>query len=633
MCRKICKLIQEADYVIIDLTEENPNVYYELGLAWGLNKNIFIMCHRRQHKGVLLEIINNYNGNVFQYDHINCFDDKPNVEIAGVLIHKSIRLSEDTVRKENRSPSNYISHQQICLFTSGLSNDGEFYIDVVKQAQSSAVNKIVNELNNELEIEKQKSGIADNNKIKELNANIAQSRKEWTTKKFRMDLTSTMFSLNTDMIMSKIWIIDLTSYQKQIDPVAYFVLGLGHGMGRDVIPFINKAMGNESIPFDVRGLWQIYFDRLDKADSKDVTFNNELVNIISVLHKSYVIEQQNYPLRDIWDKILKAQTQISIFTCARATAKDNNRKLGRTHVDKWDYWSVAWLTRYISQNYKHTNVEVKEPVEKDMTITSVKLGEEFNNYRQALVERITQELKDTKDSIIIIGSPDVSDYAEVVLSKIYMVNAYSHCEGPSCEPNSLSFKFKKWLADKGYLYNKHTKEVYNDNGVVNLHPRQVSTFFYNTSSDVTESVIWNNDNKNCVYSEDSRVGSMFSVLTIFKDKADLFGRDDRWIIIISGFSGIGTFALAKLLTEGDQLYNKIINTSGSGSNPRFEKNGVHVLVNVNYHVKSDKNGDCQISSQPASVRSDLPDKRELNESNPINVDGFKYIEQYSSTTS
>lgn len=42
MC-KICKAIQESKYVIINLSEQNPNVAFELGLAYGLGKYVLLI--------------------------------------------------------------------------------------------------------------------------------------------------------------------------------------------------------------------------------------------------------------------------------------------------------------------------------------------------------------------------------------------------------------------------------------------------------------------------------------------------------------------------------------------------------------------------------------------------------------
>ena len=39
----ILRSIREADYIIADLTEQNPNVYYELGLAHALTKPVILI--------------------------------------------------------------------------------------------------------------------------------------------------------------------------------------------------------------------------------------------------------------------------------------------------------------------------------------------------------------------------------------------------------------------------------------------------------------------------------------------------------------------------------------------------------------------------------------------------------------
>ena len=40
---KICKAIQESQYIIINISDQNPNVMFELGLAYGLNKKVFLI--------------------------------------------------------------------------------------------------------------------------------------------------------------------------------------------------------------------------------------------------------------------------------------------------------------------------------------------------------------------------------------------------------------------------------------------------------------------------------------------------------------------------------------------------------------------------------------------------------------
>lgn len=42
MC-KICKALRESEYVIVNISGKNPNVMFELGLAYGLNKKVLLL--------------------------------------------------------------------------------------------------------------------------------------------------------------------------------------------------------------------------------------------------------------------------------------------------------------------------------------------------------------------------------------------------------------------------------------------------------------------------------------------------------------------------------------------------------------------------------------------------------------
>lgn len=46
MC-KICQAIQESGYVIANITDWNPNVVFELGLSYGLAKNVILIKHKK----------------------------------------------------------------------------------------------------------------------------------------------------------------------------------------------------------------------------------------------------------------------------------------------------------------------------------------------------------------------------------------------------------------------------------------------------------------------------------------------------------------------------------------------------------------------------------------------------------
>ncbi|MCL2164965.1 MAG: hypothetical protein FWH55_11390 [Oscillospiraceae bacterium] len=44
MCRGVCKPLQEADFVIADMTLKNANVFFELGLSYGFEKEVLLIA-------------------------------------------------------------------------------------------------------------------------------------------------------------------------------------------------------------------------------------------------------------------------------------------------------------------------------------------------------------------------------------------------------------------------------------------------------------------------------------------------------------------------------------------------------------------------------------------------------------
>ena len=46
MC-KICQAVQESGYILANITDWNPNVVFEIGLAYGLGKNVILVKHRK----------------------------------------------------------------------------------------------------------------------------------------------------------------------------------------------------------------------------------------------------------------------------------------------------------------------------------------------------------------------------------------------------------------------------------------------------------------------------------------------------------------------------------------------------------------------------------------------------------
>jgi len=535
MCQRICKQIQEAEYVMADITEPNPNVYYELGLAWGFGKKVLLIRdtdHSDQHFD---SVWKHYGDKIISYkDDLlhpqKCSDDTDSIDLAEILT-KYIDLDKSYQIFEYRKPTAYISSKQVCICHRPDISDNKFY-------------------DSEISI-------------------VAKSFKiPWKVVSSPISTEILTSGLPLNLASSKIWIVDVTHYSSQIDPMMYFALGLAHSLGRETIPITNKARCGDVSPFDVRGLWQIYFERLD-------TLQNEFKSILGVIDETYNREMREYPLRFVWDHILEPHGRLKVFTCARGATGSGSRVGGRTNVDKWDYISVAELSFFLAQKYKQAEIHIRPPEEKRPIDIAVK------KQRSDLKNEIEDVLSKTSDSVIIIGSPDVSDYAEVVLAKAYGVEPYEiadckvqeECRQRNCWDcdETSENNGKSCIGKCGYMFykNKSTHDV---------QEKDHSIFFRVPPPETNECVVWYGKQFECNHTKkgDKAEGKTYGVLTILKDGDHLFGQD-RWLILLSGYTGIGTYGLAKILTQGEEMKKKL-----EESKIEIETQGVQFLVSIDY---------------------------------------------------
>lgn len=535
MCQRICKQIQEAEYVMADITEPNPNVFYELGLAWGFGKKV-LLIRDTDHGDQRFDLVwKHYGEKIISYkDYLlhsqNCSDGIDLIDFKEILT-KYIDLGEFYQISECRRPTAYISNKQVCLCYPPEISDKKFY---------------------ELEI----SIVAKSFKI------------PWEVVSSPIGTEILTNGLPLNLVSSKIWMVDVTHYSSQIDPMMYFALGLAHSLGRETIPITNKARCGDVSPFDVRGLWQIYFERLE-------TLQNEFRSILGVIDETYNRERREYPLRFVWDHILQPHGRLEIFTCARGATGSGSRVGGRTNVDKWDYISVAELSFFLAQKYKQAEIYIRPPEEKKPIVIS------DEKQRAELKREFEDVLSKTSDSVIIIGSPDVSDYAEVVLAKAYGVEPY---EIADCKVKEVCKQRTCWdckeivenndktcIGKCGYIFYKN-KSAYD------VQEEDHSIFFRMPPQGTNECVVWYGKQFDCSHIKKGKKveGVTYGVLTILKDGDHLFGQD-RWLILLSGYTGIGTYGLAKILTQGEEMKKKL-----EESKIDLENQGVQFLVSIEY---------------------------------------------------
>lgn len=74
ICSRICQQMQIADLVIVDVSTQNPNVFYELGMAVALGKMILPMCYSESYyKMVIPKKVNKSDQCKMLEHHIDCY--------------------------------------------------------------------------------------------------------------------------------------------------------------------------------------------------------------------------------------------------------------------------------------------------------------------------------------------------------------------------------------------------------------------------------------------------------------------------------------------------------------------------------------------------------------------------------
>jgi hypothetical protein len=230
----------------------------------------------------------------------------------------------------------------------------------------------------------------------------------------------------------------------------------------------------------------------------------------------------HYTHTRFWQPLVE-QGDIHIFTCARDARKSESGRGGRTNIDKWDYATVVDLTHFLSRKYPTTKVTIEDPISK------LRRGDMADPQHQTQIADLRDAVRN-KDCIVV-GSPDVSDFAEILLASAHGIFPYS---------NTL----KK---TSGFVLQKRA-----------VNPAVPASSFYQSNPDGPEGVMRIRDR--FVYeaklNPEQRKGVMYGILAVvrnpFCDRTP-----NRRIVILAGLSGIATNAIAKFLTKDihlDQFY-------------------------------------------------------------------------------
>jgi hypothetical protein len=199
---------------------------------------------------------------------------------------------------------------------------------------------------------------------------------------------------------------------------------------------------------------------------------------------------------------------LHIFTCGRDTPEETVQRGagGRTSIDKWDYQAAVDITHYFAGHHRDIGVVIEQPVSKK------RIDEQTRSFDTA---QFTRELIDR--NCIIIGSPDVSDFAEITLARLLDVQPY--------DPRTrltTGFRIRK-------------------------AGRRFSTFYEESSADERDGVRVIREDKSgkfftCENNQDH------GVMVLADNPFSRPGQKHK-ILILAGHSGVATRAMSLLLTN------------------------------------------------------------------------------------
>lgn len=199
---------------------------------------------------------------------------------------------------------------------------------------------------------------------------------------------------------------------------------------------------------------------------------------------------------------------LHIFTCGRDTSEDTTQRGsgGRTSIDKWDYQAAVDITHHFARHHRDIGVVIEQPVSK-ARIDAATRAFDTAEFSQKLINR----------NCVIIGSPDVSDFAEITLARLLGVSPYS--------PDALL-----------------------TTGVrIRKAGQRFSTFYEQSSDQEPEGVkvIREGEPADFFASQEDRD---HGVMILADNPFSQSGRKNK-ILILAGHSGVATRAMSLLLTH------------------------------------------------------------------------------------
>jgi hypothetical protein len=552
VCEKICRRIQSVDFVIVDVSAPNANVFYELGLAYGIEQKILVIHQKKSSFGrKVADYLADAGCRAYAYEDLNPIS-KNDYQLSNYIWEQQ---DADTA-KARIKPTMLLIARQYGFLANAIKEEGK---------QNNSAKTASNQDKSEIKLVEELLGPPDilldfeahiKAAVGVAVANIVNDLKESDVRTIPKPYHKVVEGLVTpDEVKKEAGFREVKQQLDQAyctiihtggetaEPMAYFWLGYCHALGKNVIPVTvikNPEDNIDDLAFDIRALWHMTF-----LNSNPTRFVEELQD---TLQHMILSDFSEWSRRQFWDEIIDKRGRVSIFTGAL-----HNDPLGRDMIADWDLRAASELTSFFASHQYRATIE--SPVYQIEHLTQKK-GAELSISEKEYIDALEKMLKGK--NCVIIASPDVNPLTEILLGKLYELektNWFRTITNPEkIAGGVVAFKevdshekVKGKQLDKEKIENHVDRAFYKD---IRLDkPRK-------KGQKLKRGFIGHGVPKQNLegefLSQKNTIG-MFKVpahIVIAKNPFDDEEEERHYIIILNGVSGPATFALTHVLTGG-----------------------------------------------------------------------------------
>lgn len=538
ICEGICKRVQQSDFIVVDLSIPNANVFYELGLAYGMNHKIVLIYQNTGKDSSFGNQMAAYlNAQAYSYPNLlpiklndfvvskiiwsrNPADNAP-LTRNKIVIYENLPQKaatdgsaagtlEDTVRAVFRALADY--GQPTTAKTDGSSSDIPLsFNDHLRSGVGTAIGIISDEIEDgqpARKVIKEYFNIVKGLQVPEL----IDSAKDNFTQVLRQVDTAYCLIVRTG---------------KDCHPMSYFWLGYAHARGMNVVPITVQNTEDEipeDLAFDIRAQRHMVF-----VQNKPERLERELTaGLRDMIYGDFA----EWSRKRFWERMLGRPGVVSIFTAA-LHSDDHDREM----IGDWDLRAASELASFFNQHQIHATIETPIYQPEHTFVHTVNTREPISLSKY--VKQLEPLLRNK--NCILIASPDVNPLTEFVLGDLYNVNRdelFKDTDITLKKPNAIvAIKEVDSRRDQEPI----PKRVFYKEIPLDGTSREYSRGFRSHAFEDTQAVM-------APFQSQSKPSNerfvTFGHLAILPNP---FG-PGRYIIVLNGVSGPATFALTHVLT-------------------------------------------------------------------------------------